>query len=105
MTIAEIASGLGGLSTFGTTTLITSSIQNADKRNAENQSGRISLGLLHDAGYDINQAPMTWWLLVAGKPDRLPFTSLPPRAANLYKSLGSTWRNYPDVPQPTVQTK
>jgi hypothetical protein len=63
MTIAEIASGLGGLSTFGATTVATMSVAAADKRNAEDQTGRVSLGLLHDAGYDINQAPMAWWLL------------------------------------------
>ncbi len=29
----------------------------------EGQSGRVSLELLHDAGYDIDQAPIAWWLL------------------------------------------
>jgi hypothetical protein len=32
------------------------------------QSGRVSLCLMHDAGYDIQQAPLAWWLL-AGKKD------------------------------------
>jgi hypothetical protein len=97
MTIAEIASGLGGLSTFGAATIATTSVATADKRNAEDQSGRVSLGLLHDAGYDINQAPIAWWLLATDTAEKLPSTPLPPRAANLYKSLGSTWRNYTEA--------
>lgn len=108
MMIAEIASGVGGLSTLGVTTIAASSIANADKRNAEGQSGRVSLGLLHDAGYDINQAPITWWLL--SKKDSvgdLSSVPIPPRAINLYRSLGTTWRNYSEVSTthaPTLQT-
>ncbi len=63
-----------------------------------NQSGRVSLGLLHDAGYDINQAPIAWWILAKDSHGDLATTSLPPRAANLYQSLGTTWRNYSDTP-------
>jgi hypothetical protein len=107
MTIAEIASGLGGISTLGTTTLITASVANADKRNADDQSGRVSLGLLHDAGYDINQAPIAWWLLAKSSARDLSSIPLPPRAANLYRSLGMTWHNYSEAaiaPGPTLQT-
>ncbi len=108
MTIAEIASGAGGLSTFGATTLITSRVANADKRNAEDQSGRVSLGLLHDAGYDINQAPIAWWLLAKSSAHDLSSIPLPHRAANLYRSLGITWHNYAEAstaPSSTLQTK
>jgi hypothetical protein len=73
-----------------------------------NQSGRVSLGLLHDAGYDINQAPIAWWLLATSSADKLPSTPLPHRAANLYKALGTTWRNYSDdtiSATTTLQTK
>jgi hypothetical protein len=73
-----------------------------------NQSGRVSLGLLHDAGYDINQAPIAWWMLATDSADKLPSTPLPHRAANLYKSLGTTWRNYSEDAIPattTLQTK
>jgi len=108
MTIAEIASGVGGLSTLGTTTLITSSVANADKRNAEDQSGRVSLGLLHDAGYDITQAPIAWWLLAKNSAHDISSIPIPPRAANLYKSLGTTWHNYTEAstaPASALQTK
>jgi predicted Zn-dependent protease len=73
-----------------------------------NQSGRVSLGLLRDAGYDINQAPVAWWLLATNAADKLPSTPLPPRAANLYKAIGTTWHNYPDTSDPStaaMQTK
>ena len=108
MTIAEIASGVGGLYTFGATTIATTSVAAADKRNAEDQTGRVSLGLLHDAGYDIKQAPIAWWLLATDTAQKLPSTPLPPRAANLYKSLGSTWHSYSEVATSattTLQTK
>lgn len=98
MTVAEIASGLGGLSTLGAATYAITSVAAADKRNAEDQSGRVSLGFLHDAGYDINQAPITWWLLATDTAQKLASTPLPPRAANLYKSIGSTWHNYTEAP-------
>ena len=76
--------------------------------NLLNQSGRVSLGLLHDAGYDINQAPIAWWILAKDAHGDLATTSLPPRAANLYQSLGTTWRNYsdaPNSPSTTPETK
>ena len=105
MAIAEIASGvLGGLSTLGATTVATMSVAAADKRNAEDQTGRVSLGLLHDAGYDINQAPIAWWLLATDTAQTQPSAPVPSRAANLYKSIGTTWRNYPDAADPSAQT-
>ena len=96
--LAEVASGLlTGYYMFGTATVIAASVAHEDKRNAEDQSGRVSLGLLHDAGYDIDQAPIAWWLLATDSAEILPSSPLPSRAANLYKSLGSTWRNYPEA--------
>jgi len=60
-------------------------------KHAEEQSGRVSLSLLHDAGYDITQAPITWWLLDSKKP--LAETTMPYRARYLYGQLATTWRN------------
>jgi hypothetical protein len=56
------------------------------------QSGRVSLCLLHDAGYDIRQAPLAWWLLPDKKDKPLEQVSLPSRAENLYTTLGLAWR-------------
>jgi hypothetical protein len=56
------------------------------------QSARVSLGLLHDAGYDINQAPIAWWLLAARKPEPTSKILLPYRAAYVYRALGENWQ-------------
>lgn len=56
------------------------------------QAGRVALCLMHDAGYDIQLAPIALWL---GEPDEaepIEKIKMPKRSANLYKSLGTTWR-------------
>lgn len=67
------------------------SLTNHELHVTEDQSGRVSLWLLHDAGFDVSQAPITWWLLSAKEDKTPPETPLPRRAANLYQFLGSTW--------------
>jgi predicted Zn-dependent protease len=57
------------------------------------QSGRVSLDLLHDAGYDLRQAPVAWWLLAAKPSKSLAETKIPPRAINLYRAIGLIWKN------------
>ena len=69
-----------------------------------NQSGRVSLGLLHDAGYDINQAPIAWWILAKGSANDLSVTTMPNRSANLYRSLSSTWRSYSELQSSASET-
>ena len=59
----------------------------------EEQSGRVSLGLLHDAGFDIDQAPVAWWLLASNKPEPTSRISMPHRAAYIYRALGENWHN------------
>jgi len=65
------------------------------------QRSRVSLCLLHDAGYDIAQAPMAWWLPAAGKPEPVSDIEVPERAAYLYRILGKIWRDSA-VPAPTA---
>jgi hypothetical protein len=67
-------------------------VKNNMDRHAEAQSGRVSLGLLHDAGFDIAQAPMAWWLLASTKPKDIKDIKMPFRASALYGMLGTTWR-------------
>jgi predicted Zn-dependent protease len=57
------------------------------------QRGRVSLTLLHDAGYDIDQAPIAWWLLAPGKQQPLSEIEMPDRAGYLYRILGEAWHN------------
>ena len=59
----------------------------------EDQSGRVSLGLLHDAGFDIQEAPLAWWILASRKGKDLPDTNVPRRATYLFKMLGTTWHS------------
>lgn len=60
---------------------------------AEHQSGRVALELMHEAGYDINQAPVAWWLLGSKQAKPVSEISLPRRAAYLYSVLGERWNN------------
>ncbi len=61
-------------------------------RKEEHQSGRVSLDLMHDAGYDVTQAPVAWWLLASRKLKPVAEIQLPDRAAYLYRVLGEVWR-------------
>jgi hypothetical protein len=67
-------------------------VKNNMDRHAEVQSGRVSLGLLYDAGFDITQAPVAWWLLASTKPKDLKDIKMPFRTSALYGVLGTTWR-------------
>lgn len=59
----------------------------------QERSGRVSLGLLYGAGYDIDQAPIAWWLLASKDPKPIAEIRLPDHAAYLYRILGETWHN------------
>ena len=62
-------------------------------RKQHEQNGRVALGLLRDAGYDIDQAPVAWWLLASKEPKPISEIPLPHRAAYLYKILGECWNS------------
>jgi hypothetical protein len=57
----------------------------------EEQSGRVSLWLLQDAGYDLSQAPLAWWLLSSEK-GTMAETPIPHRAEYLFGLLGERWQ-------------
>jgi hypothetical protein len=58
---------------------------------SSSKAGRVSLDFLHDAGYDLAQAPMAWWLLGPKSPKPIEEVTMPPRATALYFALGTTW--------------
>jgi hypothetical protein len=62
------------------------------ERHNVDQSARVSLGLLHDAQYDLSQAPTAWWILASSKPKDLADIAMPERTRYLYQMLGTTWR-------------
>jgi hypothetical protein len=57
------------------------------KRHAVEQSCRVSLFLMHDAGYEVKEAPRAWWLLAEG----YEVTPMPAVVLYLYRTLGETW--------------
>lgn len=83
--VAEMIPVVGGpiaLANIGTGT--TAAVA---QRKEEHQSERVSLDLLHDAGYDIDEAPVAWWLLASRKPKPLGEIPMPERSAYLYRTL------------------
>jgi hypothetical protein len=97
LAIVNLATGIGGFFVpgLGLTSAATGVSGHKIQTDLLNQSGRVSLGLLHDAGYDINQAPIAWWTLASKPGKTLAETTIPSRAGNLYQAIGLIWRNYP----------
>lgn len=95
MTAAQVASDAGGIFVPGlglAAGIANGRIAAAIQRHAEEQSGRVSLSFIHDAGFDIYEAPRTWWLLAPKKPRDISDIDLPERAAYLYSVIGEIWR-------------
>ncbi len=95
MTAAEVAGAAAGIFVPGlglATDLANYKASAIMLRHTEEQSGRVSLVFLHDAGYDIHQAPVAWWLLAPKKPEKITEIPLPERSAYLYQVIGTTWR-------------
>lgn len=59
------------------------------------QAARVSLDLTHDAGFDVRQAPIAWWLLASRNPKPIADIYLPWESATLYQILGKVWHNPP----------
>lgn len=98
MSVADFATTVGGAFVPGLSLASLAMYPKSKSMETDlfNQSGRVSLGLLHDAGYDIQQAPVAWWILASKQSKSLSETSVPPRAINLYQAIGLTWKNYPE---------
>jgi hypothetical protein len=60
-------------------------------RLREEQRSRVSLDLMHDAGYDIEQAPVAWWLLSVKNSNDLANTPIPRHAEYLFGLVGERW--------------
>jgi hypothetical protein len=86
---------------LGAASLIAKSLSDKSiKFDLMEQSGRVSLGLLHDAGYDLQQAPLAWWILASKPAQNLLEVEVPSRSLNLYRTIGLIWRNYPGRANP-----
>jgi hypothetical protein len=109
MSAANVAGAVGGIFIPGlglATQVATGSSAAVIVRRMQEQGDRVSLGMLHDAGYDMTQAPVTWWLLSSGKPaTQLTETKMPHRTRYLYSMLATVWQTTPehaaaDAPHP-----
>ena len=67
----------------------------------QQQSARVSLCLLHDAGYKLEEAPHAWWLLAPSDSADLARISIPWRALYLYYQLGAVWQSADTSPATT----
>lgn len=70
----------------------TSMKENAVLKAAREQDQREAMGLLQDAGYDLNEAPVAWWLLHSNQKRPMPNGNMPPAAEYAYHLLGTVWR-------------
>lgn len=80
--------------------LVWSAQSAVDNDLAKEQSDRVALDLMNDAGYDVTQAPLAWWLLASEKPRPLAEIELPFRTASLYDVLATTWAGADALAQP-----
>ncbi len=69
------------------------------------QRVRVALSLLHDAGYDITEAPKAWWLLNAKESASLDTIAIPDDAIYAYAALGATRRNTDWEQQPGAEPR
>lgn len=91
-----------GLGAFATGTSIVGIARGKRELDREEQqSGRVSLTLMHDAGFDVEEAPIAWWRLSEHEGKPLADTPLPDQSRNLYRDLAATWANgVPSASQP-----
>ncbi len=100
LTAGQIAAAAGGIFVPGLGLAASAAgvaTSEVAERRSEEQSGRVSLVLLHHAGYDLTQAPMTWWILSPKKNKPLTSYPMPFRASYLYQVLGEVW--HPGSPE------
>jgi hypothetical protein len=67
------------------------------------QAARVSLDLTHDAGFDVQQAPIAWWLMASRDPRPITENAMPWESATLYQILGKVWRNPPTTSSDRAQ--
>ena len=94
----QLGGGLAMIPVAGFGVLSPASFIASDRRDdlekAEmEQRIRVSLSLLHDAGYDVTEAPKAWWLLESKESKPLDDIPIPDSAIYAYAILGSTWRD------------
>lgn len=74
------------------TSLAGGKAQSIAEHHQMEQSSRETLSWMRDAGFDIREAPVAWWLLEKSEKKTLAQTRLPYRTQYLYELLGTRWR-------------
>lgn len=99
MSVADFATGVGDAFVPGLSLASLAMYPKSKSMETDlfNQSGRVSLSLLHDAAYDLQQAPVAWWILAAKPGKNFTETNIPSRSLNLYRTIGLVWTNYPET--------
>lgn len=95
MTAAQFAGDAAGIFVPGVgiaTIVANGKVAAAMRRRQEQQSVRVSLDLMRDAGYDVYEAPRAWWVLARKHAMDLGGTQMPVLTGDAYRALGSTWR-------------
>ncbi len=100
MTATDVAGAAAGFVVpgAGMVSLGTYAAKSIMARHRLEQSGRVSLTLLSDAGYDIAEAPRAWWLLSSKKPKEIVNIPVPERAEYLYGIIAVAWPPKPATP-------
>ncbi len=77
--------------------------QHVREQRREEQSTRVALMLMDDAGYDIREAPKAWWRLSTPEQKPLNEITMPGRSYYAYHVLSTAWRDkvWPAQPQNT----
>lgn len=86
------AGEIGGIGWLAPSFLAGNKKEDLERAESE-QRIRVSLALMHDAGYNLAEAPKTWWLLASKTPKPFSEIEMPDEAIYSYVILGSTWRN------------
>ena len=92
--LALSAASLGGLFVTGGVLWPTASAvaQHVREERREEQSTRVALTLMDDAGFDISEAPKAWWRLSTPEQKPLGEIPMPERARYAYQVLSTAWR-------------
>jgi hypothetical protein len=91
---ASVASTVGGLLIPGlgfASDAGSSFVDSKISKRLSEQTGRMSLVLMHDGGFDLKQAPIAWWRLSTKKPDFMKKPA-PYRSTYLFQALATTWQ-------------
>lgn len=103
--VADFVGDAAGLFVPGLSSATTITAQRTNQRLQHRlleQRSRESLCLLHDADFDLHEAPVAFWQMGQKKGKTLAETPMPEHARYLYQLLGTAWASE-DAPLPKLK--